>query len=155
MKFTLLPSLFALCFCLPVVAAPDWKLLLETEDPDKITSWYVDVKSIVHEDDYLRAYLRTSWSLPQLGPDGTAYQSSTYLNYFDCDKRSIAYTGNVYYSGTEPVGEAVHTEAEQALEKLVFQPVIPGSAGENRLLFVCKYRSKNFLTERQTMRPTV
>ena len=138
----------ALALSLPVMAdAPDWKLISETEDPDKITSWYVDMKSIVHEDDYLRAFLRTSWSRPQLGPDRTAYQSSTYLNYFDCDRRMIAYTANTYYRTAEPEGAPVHKEPERPLGKLKFQRVVPGSAGETRLEFVCKFRSKNFLTE--------
>lgn len=138
----------ALALSLPVMAdAPEWKLISETEDPDKITSWYVDMKSIVREDDYLRAYLRTSWSQPQFGPDQTAYQSSTYLNYFDCDRRMIAYTANTYYSAEEPGGAPVHKEPERPIEKLKFQRVVPGSAGETRLEFVCKYRSKNFMTK--------
>lgn len=125
----------------------DWALISETEDPEKITSWYVDMTSIVHEEDYMRAYLRTSWSAPQFGPNKTPYQSSTYLNYFDCDARKIAFTANTYFSSTEPVGTPIHQEAERKLDKLTFQPVVPGSAGESRLQFVCKFRSKNFLTQ--------
>lgn len=127
-------------------ARPDWQLLSTTEDPDKTISWYVDATSIVHEDDYLRAYLRTSWSVPQFGPDQTPYQSSTYLNYFDCDTGRIAYTGNRYFVGTEPEGQPIHQEAETPLDKLKFQRVVPGSAGASRLEFVCKFRSKNFRT---------
>jgi hypothetical protein len=131
----------------PVWAA-EWTLISETEDPDKITSWYVDMTSIVHEDDYMRAFLRTTWSAPQYGPDKSAYQSSTYLNYFDCDARKIAFTANTYFVSPVPDGLPIHEEAERKLEKLQFQPVVPGSAGESRLEFVCKYRSKNFLTQR-------
>lgn len=127
--------------------AHDWQLISETEDPDKIISWYVDVKSIVQDDDYLRAFLRTTWSTPQYGPDDTAYQSSTYLNYFDCDARKIAYTANAYFRSQEPVGAPVHIEPEQPVATLRFQSVVPGSAGERRLAFVCGYRSKNFLTQ--------
>lgn len=145
MKSTQLITLLALFISLPAASA-DWKLLSETEDPEKITSWYVDAASIVREDDYMRAVLRTSWSSPQFGPDRTAYQSTTYLNYFDCDTRKIAYTANTYFAGIEPMGKPVHTEAERPLEKLKFQPVVPGSAGENRLDFVCQFRSKNFIT---------
>ena len=94
----------------------------------------------------LRAYLRTSWSVPQFGPDQTPYQSSTYLNYFDCDTGRIAYTGNRYFVGTEPEGTPIHQEAETPLDKLKFQRVVPGSAGASRLEFVCKFRSKNFRT---------
>ena len=126
----------------------EWALISETEDPDKITSWYVDMTSIVHEDDYMRAFLRTTWSAPQYGPDKSAYQSSTYLNYFDCDARKIAFTANTYFASPEPDGMPIHQEAERKLEKLQFQQVIPGSAGESRLEFVCKYYSKNFLTQR-------
>lgn len=126
--------------------AVEWALISETEDPDKIISWYVDMTSIVHEDDYMRAFLRTSWSAPQYGPDNSSYQSSTYLNYFDCDARKIAFTANTYFASPIPDGTPIHQEAERKLEKLTFQPVIPGSAGESRLEFVCKYRSKNFLT---------
>ena len=126
----------------------DWALISETEDTEKITSWYVDMTSIVREDDYMRAFLRTSWSAPQYGPDKSAYQSSTYLNYFDCDARKIAFTANTYFVSPVPDGTPIHEEAERKLEKLQFQPVIPGSAGESRLEFVCKYRSKNFLTQR-------
>ncbi len=127
--------------------APDWKLISETEDPEKVISWYVDLTSIVHDDDYLRALLRTSWSTPQFGPDQTAYQSSTYLNYFDCDARTIAYTANVYYQSEEPAGKPVHSEPERPVTALRFQSVVPGSAGERRLEFVCGFRSKNFLTQ--------
>ncbi len=129
-------------------AAPaEWKLISETEDPDKVISWYVDMTSIVNDEDYLRAYLRTSWSTPQYAADGTAYQSSTYLNYFDCDTRKIAYTANAYFVGTEPDGAPVHREPEKPVAQLKFQSVIPGSAGDMRLDFVCMFRSKNFLTQ--------
>jgi len=111
-----------------------------------VINWYVDASSIVRTDDYLRAVLRTSWSAPQYGPDQTAYQSSTYLNYFDCGKRMIAYTGNTYYRNIEPVGLPVHEEPELPLAQLVFQEVTPGSAGETRLDFVCKFRGKQFMT---------
>ena len=129
-------------------AAAEWKLISETEDKDKITSWYVDMTSIVRQDDYLRAFLRTSWSAPQFGPDHTPYQSSTYTNYFDCDARKIAYTGNTYYRNAEPEGKPVHQEPEHPATRLKFQSVKPGSAGEARLRFVCQFRSKNFLTRR-------
>ena len=146
MKKSVLALTLAVLSC-PAWSA-DWALISETEDPEKITSWYVDMTSIVHEDDYMRAFLRTSWSAPQFGPDKTPYQSSTYLNYFDCDARKIAFTANTYFSSTEPVGKPIHQEAERKLDKLKFQPVVPGSAGESRLQFVCKFRSKNFLTQR-------
>ena len=131
---------------MPVVAA-DWKLISETEDPEKIISWYVDMGSIVRDEDYLRAFLRTTWSVPQHAADGTAYQSSTYLNYFDCDARKIAYTANAYFAGAEPDDLPVHEEPEKPVASLKFQSVVPGSAGEMRLDFVCQYRSKNFLTQ--------
>lgn len=145
-----LAALVAALLSLPATAdTPEWKLISETEDPDKVISWYVDMKSIVREDDYLRAFLRTSWSTPQFAPDNTAYQSSTYLNYFDCDARKIAFTANAYFSTVEPVGTPVHEEPEKPLTKLKFQAVIPGSAGDKRLDFVCQFRSTNFLTLRR------
>lgn len=145
-----LAALVAALLSLPATAdTPEWKLISETEDPDKVISWYVDMKSIVREDDYLRAFLRTSWSTPQFAPDNTAYQSSTYLNYFDCDARKIAFTANAYFSTVEPVGTPVHEEPEKPLAKLKFQAVIPGSAGDKRLDFVCQFRSTNFLTLRR------
>ena len=128
--------------------ATEWKLISETEDKDKITSWYVDMTSIVREEEYLRAFLRTSWSAPQYGPDKTPYQSSTYVNYFDCDTGKIAYTGNSYFISTEPEGKPVHQEPEQPVTKLKFHRVKQGSAGEARMLFVCKFRSKNFNAQR-------
>ena len=128
--------------------ATEWQLISETTDSGKVTSWYVDAKSIVHEDDYMRAFLRTSWSTPQYAPDNTAYQSSTYINYFDCDTRSIAFTKNVYYQSEDPTGTPVHEEPEEPLSKLRFQQVKPGSAGDERVSFVCQFRSKNFITRR-------
>lgn len=137
----------ALLLSLPAAAdAPEWKLISQTGKPGEIIFWYVDASSIVRTEQYLRAHLRTSWSRPQIGPDNTPYQSSTYLNYFDCGKRRIAYTGNTYYVSPEPEGVPVHEEPEQPLEKLNFQPVSPGSAGATRLDFVCKYRGKQILT---------
>lgn len=138
----------ALALSLPAAAdAPEWKLISQTGRPGEIIYWYVDVSSIVRTDQFLRAYLRTSWSRPQIGPDNTPYQSSTYLNYFDCGKRKIAYTANTYYVTPEPEGEPVHEEPEQPLSTLTFQPVSPGSAGATRLEFICKYRGKQILTE--------
>ncbi len=137
-----------------VAHATEWKLISETEDKDKVTSWYVDMTSIVREEEYLRAFLRTSWSAPQYGPDKTPYQSSTYVNYFDCDTGKIAYTANTYFVSTEPEGKPVHQEPEQPVTKLKFQRVKPGSAGESRLHFVCKFRSKNFMTQRHSIRST-
>lgn len=140
-------SLFLAAVAVPV-GATEWELISETVEPGKVIRWYVDPKSIVHEDDYLRAFLRTSWSIPQYAPDNTAYQSSTYINYVDCDTRSIAFTANVYYRSEDPSGTPVHQEPELPLAKLRFQQVKPGSAGDARVSFVCKYRSKNFLTRR-------
>ncbi len=140
-------TLAAAFVALPALSA-DWKLISETAESDKTTSWYVDMTSIVREEDYMRAFLRTSWSVPQYGPEDTAYQSSTYLNYFDCDARAIAFTANAYYRWPDPEGTPVHQEPEKPLANLRFQPVKPGSAGEMRLDFVCSFRSKNFLTRR-------
>ncbi len=131
-------------------AAAEWKLISETEDPDKTISWYVDMTSIVRDEDYLRAFLRTTWSVPQFAADQTAYQSTTYMNYFDCDARKIAFTANTYYGTAEPEGAPVHKEPDQPPATLKFQSVIPGSAGETRLDFVCQFRSKNFLTRAAT-----
>jgi hypothetical protein len=141
--------LLAMSLSLPAAAeAPDWKLISRSGQPGQMIHWYVDTGSIVRTDDYLRAVLRTSWSRPQLGPDNTLYQSSTYLNYFDCDKRKIAYTANAYFRSVEPEGGAVHEEPELPLTKLTFQSVVPGSTGALRLDFVCNYQSKQFLTYR-------
>ena len=130
--------------------SPKWELISTTEDPQKITSWYVDINSIVREDDYMRAVLRTSWSIPQQGPDNTDYQSTTYINYIDCVKNKIAYTGNTYFKDAESTGVPVHAEPEQPLKKLKFQSVVQGSAGANRLNFVCKFFSKNFMTMKKS-----
>lgn len=142
---TILTGLSLVLLSLPALAT-EWKLISETEDKDKTTSWYVDMLSIVREDDYLRAYLRTSWSVPQYGPDRTPYQSSTYVNYFDCESGKIAYTANTYFLSVEPDGKPVHQEPEQPVTKLKFQRVKPRSAGEARMKFICQFRSKNFLT---------
>ncbi len=148
MKSRLFSFVFAV-LALPA-SATEWHLISETKEPGKVISWYVDMSSIVHEDDYLRAFLRTSWSTPQYAPDDTVYQSSTYINYFDCDTRSIAFTANVYYRTEDPVGKPVHVEPEVTLEKLRFQQVKPGSPGDARVEFVCKFRSKNFITQRSS-----
>ncbi len=153
MKYAL-AVISAALLSLPAAAdTPEWKLISETEDTEKVISWYVDMKSIVREDDYLRAFLRTSWSMPQYAGDKTAYQSSTYLNYFDCDARKIAFTANAYFSTVDPIGTPVHEEPEKPLAKLKFQPVVPGSAGDKRLDFVCQFRSTNFLTQHSNSSP--
>jgi hypothetical protein len=136
-----------LFLALPATAQEaDWQLISQSGNRDQVINWYVDASSIVRTDDYLRALLRTSWSVPQYGPDETAYQSTTYVNYFDCGKRMIAYTGNTYYENVEPIGAPVHEEPELPLTALQFQAVTPGSAGETRLDFVCKYRAKQIMT---------
>ena len=150
---SMLASLVMVVITQPALGA-EWKLISETEDKEKTVSWYVDMTSIVREEEYLRAYLRTTWSVPQFGPDNTPYQSSTYLNYFDCGSGRIAYTGNAYYSAMEPAGKPLHQETESPVEKLKFQRVKPGSAGEARMKFVCKFHSKNFLTQQSMTSPT-
>ena len=149
---SLLGILVMVALTQPALGA-EWKLISETEDKDKTVSWYVDMTSIVREEEYLRAFLRTTWSVPQYAPDNTPYQSSTYLNYFDCGSGRIAYTGNAYYRAMEPEGKPLHQEAENPVEKLKFQRVKPGSAGEARMKFVCKFHSKNFLTQRSLTSP--
>ena len=149
---SILASLVMVVLTQPALGA-EWKLISETEDKDKTVSWYVDMTSIVREEEYLRAFLRTTWSVPQYAPDNTPYQSSTYLNYFDCGSGRIAYTGNAYYRAMEPAGKPLHQEAENPVEKLKFQRVRPGSAGEARMKFVCKFHSKNFLTQRLLIPP--
>ncbi|MFM8466538.1 MAG: surface-adhesin E family protein [Oxalobacteraceae bacterium] len=151
---TKLLTALSLALMFSAASATEWKLISETEDKDKITSWYVDMTSIVREEEYLRAYLRTSWSSPQYGPDKTPYQSSTYVNYFDCDTGRIAYTANTYFASTEPEGKPVHQEPEQPVTKLKFHRAKPGSAGETRLQFVCKFRSKNFNAQRSVVTHT-
>ena len=137
----------ALALSMPASAdIPEWQLISQTGRPGELIFWYVDVSSIVRTDQHLRAFLRTSWTRPQIAPDGTPYQSSTYLNHFDCGNRKIAYTANTYYVTPEPQGEPVHAEPEQPLAALKFQEVNPGSAGAKRLEFICKYRSKQILT---------
>lgn len=149
---SMLASLVMVLLTQPALGA-EWKLISETEDKEKTVSWYVDMTSIVREEEYLRAFLRTTWSVPQFGPDNTPYQSSTYLNYFDCGSGRIAYTGNAYYRAMEPAGKPLHQETENPVEKLKFQRVKPGSAGEARMKFVCKFHSKNFLTQRSMTSP--
>jgi len=74
---TLIASVF-LSLALPAAAqAPDWQLISQSGSREQVINWYVDANSIVRTDEYLRAILRTSWSVPQYGPDETAYQSST------------------------------------------------------------------------------
>ena len=144
----LLIASLALALSLPAAAdAPEWKLISQTGRPGEVIYWYVDANSIVRTDQFLRAHLRTSWSRPQVSPDNTPYQSSTYLNYFDCDARKIAYTANTYFASAEPDDLPVHEEPEKPVSRLKFQSVVPGSAGAMRLDFVCQFRSKNFLTQ--------
>ena len=71
MKSRLISLIFA-TLALPA-SATEWELISETQEPGKVISWYVDMSSIVHEDDYMRAFLRTSWSTPQYAPDDTVY----------------------------------------------------------------------------------
>ncbi len=147
-------TILAMSLSLPAAAeAPDWKLISRSGQPGQIIHWYVDAGSIVRTDDYLRAVLRTSWSRPQIGPENNAYQSSTYLNYFDCSKRKIAYTANAYFRSVEPEGEPIHEEPELPLTKLTFQSVVPGSTGALRLAFVCNFQSKQFLTHLREKKP--
>ena len=117
---SMLASLVMVVLTQPALGA-EWKLISETEDKEKTVSWYVDMTSIVREEEYLRAFLRTTWSVPQFGPENTPYQSSTYLNYFDCGSGRIAYTGNAYYRAMEPAGKPLHQETENPVEKLKFQ----------------------------------
>ena len=90
------------------------------------------------ESDLLQARLRTAWSTMQYGPNQTGYQSTTYLNYIDCARRTIAFTGNTYFSDMESTGAPVYQEEAQPVQRLRFSTVRPGTPGELRVNYLCQ-----------------
>ena len=120
------------------VLAAEWTLITTSGDLNKLTYWYVDLASIGIEANLLKARLRTAWSKVQYGPNNTGYQSTTYLNFIDCERRAIAFTGNTYFSDIESTGEPVYQEEELPAQALRFATVKPGTPGEIRLNYLCK-----------------
>jgi hypothetical protein len=118
--------------------ATEWKLITTSSDLSKITYWYVDPSSIVVQSNLLQARLRTAWSSMQYGPDNTGYQSTTYLNYIDCERRTIAFTGNTYFSDMESTSAPVYQEEAQPVQSLRFSAVRPGTPGEIRVNHLCQ-----------------
>lgn len=118
--------------------AVEWTLITTSGDLNKLTYWYVDPASIQMEANLLKARLRTAWSKVQYGPNNTGYQSTTYLNFIDCERRAIAFTGNTYFSDIESTGEPIYQEEELPAQALRFAPVKPGTPGEIRLNYLCK-----------------
>ena len=118
--------------------ATEWKLITTSSDLSKITYWYVDPASIVVESNLLQARLRTAWSTMQYGPNNTGYQSTTYLNYIDCERRTIAFTGNTYFSDMESTSEPVYQEDAKPVQTLRFSAVRPGTPGEIRINYLCQ-----------------
>ena len=118
--------------------ATEWKLITTSSDLSKITYWYVDPASIVVESNVLQARLRTAWSTMQYGPNNTGYQSTTYLNFIDCERRTIAFTGNTYFSDMESTSAPVYQEDAQPVQTLRFSAVRPGTPGELRINYLCQ-----------------
>ena len=118
--------------------ATEWKLITTSSDLSKTTYWYVDPASIVVQSNMLQARLRTAWSTMQYGPNNTGYQSTTYLNYIDCERRTIAFTGNTYFSDMESTSEPVYQEDAKPLPTLRFSAVRPGTPGEIRINYLCQ-----------------
>jgi len=118
--------------------ATEWKLITTSSDLSKITYWYVDPASIVVESNLLQARLRTAWSTMQYGPNNTGYQSTTYLNFIDCERRTIAFTGNTYFSDMESTSAPVYQEDAQPMRALRFSAVRPGTPGEIRINYLCQ-----------------
>ena len=118
--------------------ATEWKLITTSSDLSKITYWYVDPASIVVESNLLQARLRTAWSTMQYGPNNTGYQSTTYLNFIDCERRTIAFTGNTYFSDMESTSAPVYQEDAQPMQALRVSAVRPGTPGEIRINYLCQ-----------------
>lgn len=139
MKARIRKTLLALFATASVGAqATEWQLITTSSDLSKITYWYVDPASIVIESKLIQARLRTAWSTVQYGPDNTAYQSTTYLNFIDCEKRTIAFTGNTYFSDMESTSTPVYEEQAQPVHRLRFSAVRPGTPGEIRVNYLCQ-----------------
>jgi hypothetical protein len=118
--------------------ATEWKLITTSSDLSKTTYWYVDPASIVVQSNMRQARLRTAWSTMQYGPNNTGYQSTTYLNYIDCERRTIAFTGNTYFSDMESTSEPVYQEDAKPVQTLRFSAVRPGTPGEIRINYLCQ-----------------
>jgi hypothetical protein len=118
--------------------ATEWKLITTSSDLSKMTYWYVDPTSVVVQSNVLQARLRTAWSTVQYGPNNTGYQSTTYLNFIDCERRTIAFTGNTYFSDVESTGEPIYQEDAQPVNTLRFSAVRPGTPGELRVNYLCQ-----------------
>ena len=139
MKASICVALLALLALLSGTAqATEWKLITTSSDLSKTTYWYVDPSSIVVESNLLQARLRTAWSTMQYGPNNTGYQSTTYLNFIDCERRTIAFTGNTYFSDMESTSEPVYQEDAKPVQTLRFSAVRPGTPGEIRINYLCQ-----------------
>ena len=133
-----LASMTLLCGLSAAAQATDWKLITTSSDQSKITYWYVDPASVVVQAHLLQARLRTAWSTMQYGPGNTGYQSTTYLNFIDCERRTIAFTGNTYFSDKESNSAPIYQEDAQPVSALRFSAVRPGTPGEVRVNYLCQ-----------------
>lgn len=130
--------LYGLCALGGAAQASEWQLITTSSDGSKTTYWYVDPASVVIASDLLQARLRTAWSTMQYGPNQTGYQSTTYLNYIDCARRTIAFTGNTYFSDMESSSAPVYQEEAEPVQRLRFSAVRPGTPGELRVNYLCQ-----------------
>jgi hypothetical protein len=131
-------NLALLCGLSATSQATEWKLIATSSDLSKITYWYVDPASVVVQAHLIQARLRTAWSTLQYGPNNTGYQSTTYLNFIDCERRTIAFTGNTYFSDVESTGAPIYQEDAQPVNTLRFSAVRPGTPGELRVNYLCQ-----------------
>ena len=114
-----------------------WPLLsIAAESGDGI---YVNIAEAIRDGDVVKAWTMSNFKTPKRDWNGTWYNSSVSVGYFNCAKKTASFRQNANYTelfaeGT--INPEMGTVATHNFEN-EFHDVYPGSIGEQELNYVC------------------
>jgi hypothetical protein len=120
------------------VHAADWTQV-NTSQSEKgaVIVWYLDVSSIRVRQGFQSAWLRKSYSAPQIYPSSAPYLSSEQLWLYDCKEERIAILTSNDFSGENGTGTMVDHRPRTTLDWL---DVAPESILESMFSLVCGHK---------------
>lgn len=105
----------------------------------ELAQMFVDESSLTQQGRYVHAWFRWDYSSPQTTPDGKHFLSDKTLKYFDCALRQSGIRQIVAYADENGRGNVVHSVTFRPDDmRAHMQDVVPETAGETQLNYVCK-----------------
>lgn len=136
-KYTITLALLFVLFTLPAQAA-NWVWMGELSDSSQT---YVETETIKKVGGKVECWVTINYPKAKfveltLGTNNKTYLSSVSFQEFDCMNRTVQVLELTHFSGSNRSGESVKTVRANRGEG--FSRVIPGSALEAMMMFVCK-----------------